>query len=142
MAGTCTYLIIYRLEVMISMLIKFSPSSVFDERDAAGPGPALVVALTLKLYEVEGLKSETSIVVVLASCTIISFEDSGPTTCILYPITACSSVAGCVQESITLVGTLCVISRFSGTMIGAGCVCVCGRGGLVMILDQVKHDGL
>ena len=35
-------------------------SGVFDEMVAAGPVPALVMALTLKVYEVKGLKPDTS----------------------------------------------------------------------------------
>ena len=38
-----------------------SPASgVFDEMVATGPVPALVMALTWKVYEVNGLKSDTS----------------------------------------------------------------------------------
>ena len=48
--------------------------------------PALVMALTWKVYEVEGLKPGISTVVVLASCTGISREESGPSICIVYPV--------------------------------------------------------
>ena len=62
------------------------PSGVLDEVVAAGPVPALVMALTLKLYKAKGLKPDTSTKVVSAPCTEISREKSGLTTCILYPV--------------------------------------------------------
>ena len=62
------------------------PSGVVDETVTTGPVPALVVALTWKVYEVKGLKPGTSTEVVSASCTGISCEESGPTTCIVYPV--------------------------------------------------------
>ena len=37
-----------------------SPSGVLEEIVAAGPVPALVMALTLNVYEVEGVKLDTS----------------------------------------------------------------------------------
>ena len=75
---------------------------------AAGPVPALVMALTLKLYKVKGLKPDTSKEVVLTPCTEISREESGPTTWILYPVMTpfrFSSGRG-DQESSALVGKL------------------------------------
>ena len=82
------------------------PSGVLDEIVAAGPVPALVMALTLKIYKVKGLRSGTTTEVVLASLNDISCEESGPTTCILYPVMTCFSIARRVQESSALVGTL------------------------------------
>ena len=62
------------------------PSGVLNEVGAAGPVPTSVMALTLKLYKVKGLKPDTSKEVVSAPCTEISCEESGPTTWILYPV--------------------------------------------------------
>ena len=80
---------------------------VLDKMIAAGPVPALVMALTLKEYEVNGLKSGISIEVILASCTEISRDESGPITCILYlamtPFRLSTGRGD--QESSALVGT-------------------------------------
>lgn len=83
---------------------RFSLSGILDEIVAAGPVPALVMALTLKVYEVRGLKSDISTVVVLASCTNISREESGPITCTLYPVMTpfCLSTGRGVQEIFAL----------------------------------------
>ena len=62
------------------------PSGVVDEIVATGPVPALVMALTWKVYEVKGFKPGTSTVVVSASWTGISCEESDPSTCIVYPV--------------------------------------------------------
>ena len=62
------------------------PSGVLDETVAAGPVPALVMALTLKVYEVKGLKPGISTEVVPAPCTGISPGESGPTTFTVYPV--------------------------------------------------------
>ena len=62
------------------------PSGVVDETVATGPVPALVMALTWKVYEVKGLKPGTSTELILPSCTEISREKSGPSTCIVYPV--------------------------------------------------------
>ena len=89
-------------------VIGISPSGVVDEIVAAGPVPALVMALTLKMYEVKGLKSGTSTEVILAFCAEISLEESGPSTCIVYPVMTpfCFSTGSGVQESIAVVGRL------------------------------------
>lgn len=54
------------------------PSGVLDEIVAAGPVPALFMALTLKVYDMKGLKLDISTEVVMVSSTEISVEDSGP----------------------------------------------------------------
>ena len=65
--------------------ITISPATgIFDEMVAAGPVPALVMALTLKVYEEKGLKPDTSQEVASVFCTGISPE--GPSICILYPV--------------------------------------------------------
>ena len=78
-----------------------------DEIVATGPVPALVMALTLKVYEVNGFKPGTSIVVAVGSATDISFLVSGPTTCTVYPVTifCCSSGRG-FHETSAVVGSL------------------------------------
>ena len=75
---------------------------------AVGPVPALVMALTLKVYEVKGLKLGISTEVVPASCTRISCEESGPTTCTVYPVMTlfCISSGTGDQESSAVVGSL------------------------------------
>ena len=63
-----------------------SPSSdVFDEMVAAGPVPASVMALTWKVYEVNGLKSDTSQEVASVFRTGIC-DPTGPLVSILYPV--------------------------------------------------------
>ena len=68
------------------------------------------MALTWKVYEVKGLKSGTSTEVVLAFCIEISLEESGPSTCIVYPVMTplyfCFSTGSGVQESSAVVGRL------------------------------------
>ena len=89
--------------------ITISPTSdVFDEMVAAGPVPALVMALTLKVYEVKGLKPDTSQEVALASCTGISGVGAGPSTCTLYPVMTPFrfSTGRGAQESSAVVGSL------------------------------------
>ena len=75
---------------------------------AAGPVPALFIALTLKVYGVKGLKLNTSQAVVLASCTGISGVGAGPSTCTLYPVMTPFrfSTGRSTQESFAVVGRL------------------------------------
>ena len=64
-----------------------SPSSgVVDVMVAIGPFPVFVTALTLKVYDVEGLNFDTTIDVALASDTEISRIKPAPTTCTVYPV--------------------------------------------------------
>ena len=64
-----------------------SPSSgVVDVIVAIGPFTVFVTALTLKVYDVEGLKFDTTTVVALASETEISRVEPAPTTCTEYPV--------------------------------------------------------
>ena len=64
-----------------------SPSSgVVDVMVAIGPLPVFVTALTLKVYDVEGLKFETITDVSFASETGISRFEPAPTTCTVYPV--------------------------------------------------------
>ena len=86
-----------------------SPASgVVDEIVAAGPVPALVMALTWKVYEVNGLKPGISTEVVPAPCTGISPGQSGPTTFTVYPMMMpfCFSNGTGDQESSAFVGSL------------------------------------
>ena len=78
---------------------------------AIGPFPSLVMGLTLKMYEVEGLSSDTVMDVVFASGTGISRIGSGPTTCTLYPVTSeLSSPSGKgFQEISAIVGSPCLM---------------------------------
>ena len=83
-------------------------SGVVDEIVAAGPMPALVMALTLKVYKVKGLKPGTSTEVVLVFGTETSREESGPSTCTVYPVMTpfrFSNGSG-VQESSAVFGRL------------------------------------
>ena len=82
-----------------------SPSGVMDVILAAGPVPALVMALTLNVYKVKDFKPVTSTEV---SSTEISREEPGPTTCTAYPVMTPfrSSVGRGVQESSAVVGSL------------------------------------
>ena len=75
---------------------------------AAGPVPALVMALTLKVYSVKGLKLGISTEVVLAPCTRISCSESGPTAFTVYPVMTpfCFSSGIDDQESSAVVGRL------------------------------------
>ena len=98
----------YIIHIVLKLNVISPPSGVLDKVVAAGPVPALVIALTLKLYKVKGLKPDTSTKVVSAPCTEISREKSGLTTCILYPVMMTfrfSSGRG-DQESSALVGRL------------------------------------
>ena len=81
------------------------PSGVVDEIVAAGPMPALVMALTLKVYEVKGIKPGTSTEVVLVETTC---KESGPSTCTVYPAMTpfCFSNGSGVQESSAVFGRL------------------------------------
>ena len=64
-----------------------SPSSgVVDVIVAVGPFPVFVTALTLKVYDVEGLNFDTTIDVAFASETEISRVEPAPTTCTEYPV--------------------------------------------------------
>ena len=94
---------------MIVQRISISPlSGVFDDIVAAGPVPALVMALTLKVYEVKGLKPGISTEVAPAPCTGISPGESGPTTSTVYPVMTLFyfSAGGDDQESSAVVGKL------------------------------------
>ena len=63
-------------------------SGVVDEIVATiGPVPVFDWALTLKVYDVQGLNSDTVMEVVFTSGTGISHMESGPTTCTVYPVT-------------------------------------------------------
>ena len=65
-----------------------SPSSgVVDVIVAIGPFPVFVTALTLKVYDVEGLNFDTTTDVALASEIEISRAEPAPTTCTEYPVT-------------------------------------------------------
>ena len=103
------------------------PSGVLDEIVAAGPVPALVIALTLKVYEVKGLKPDISVEVVPAPCTGISPGESGPTTFTVYPVITpfCFSTGTGDQESSAVVGSLCLTPSPTGLQEGARSVCVC-----------------
>ena len=59
-----------------------------DDVVADGPDPALVMALTLKVYEVKGVRLDTSAEVASGPCTRTSFVElgSGPKICTLYPV--------------------------------------------------------
>ena len=112
-----------------SILQKISispPSGVLDETVAAGPVPPLVMALTLKVYEVKGLKPGISTEVVPAPCTGISRGESGPTTFTVYPVIMpfCFSTGTGDQESSAVVDSLCLIPSLPGLPEGAGSVCV------------------
>ena len=63
-----------------------SPLGVVEVIVAFGPLPDLVVAQTLKMYDVDGLKFGTITDVAVASVTDISCLPSGPTTCTVYPV--------------------------------------------------------
>ena len=84
------------------------PSGVVDEIVAAGPMPALVMALTLKVCEVKGIKPGTSTEVVLVFSTETPLKESGPSTCTVYPVMTpfCFSTGSGVQESSAVVGRL------------------------------------
>ena len=102
------------------------PSGVFDEIVAAGPVPALVMALTLKLYEVKGLKPGILMSVVSLSRMKMSGEEPGPTTSTAYLVMVpfhFSTGTG-DQDSSAVVGNLCLILSPPGLPEGAGSKCV------------------
>jgi hypothetical protein len=74
---------------------------------AIGPFPVFVTALTLKVYIVEGLNTDTTIDVAFASDTEISRFEPGPTTCTVYPvmIVLCSPSGKGFQEISAEVGS-------------------------------------
>ena len=84
-----------------------SPSGVVDVMVAIGPFPVFVTALTLKVYDVEGLNLETMTDVALASETEISRVEPAPTTCTVYPvmIVLCSPSGKGFQEISAEVGS-------------------------------------
>ena len=114
------------------MWTDISPSGVFDEIVAAGPVPALVMALTLKVYEVKGLKPGISTEVVPAPCTGISPGESGPTTFTSYPVIIpfCFFSGTGDQESSAVVGSLYLTLSRPGLPEGTGpkCVYACSHG--------------
>ena len=84
-------------------------SGVVDEIVATiGPVPVSDWALTLKVYEVQGLNSDTVTEVVFTSGTGISHMESGPTTCTVYPVTIVFSFCSGwgFQEISAVVGVL------------------------------------
>ena len=84
-------------------------SGVVDEIVATiGPVPVSDCALTLKVYEVRGLNSDTETEVVFTSGTGISHMESGPTTCTVYPVTIVFSFCSGwgFQEISAVVGVL------------------------------------
>ena len=60
--------------------------SVVDVMVAIGPFPVFVTALTLKVYDVEGLNLDNVTDVALASETEILRIEPAPTTCTVYPV--------------------------------------------------------
>ena len=74
---------------------------------AIGPFPVFVTALTLKVYDVQGLNLETMMDVAPASDTKISRVEPAPTTCMVYPvmIVLCSPSGKEFQEISTEVGS-------------------------------------
>ena len=69
----------------MSSYLAGSPSSgVVEVMVAIGPFPVFVTALTLKVYDVEGLNLETMMDVAVASETEI--VEPAPTTCTVYPV--------------------------------------------------------
>ena len=74
---------------------------------AIGPFPVFVIALTLKVYAVEGRSLETVMDVALASETEISHVEPTPTTCTEYPvmIVPCSPSGKGFQEISAEVGS-------------------------------------
>ena len=74
---------------------------------AIGPFPVFVIALTLKVYDVEGLNFDTITDVALASETEISRVEPAPTTCTEYPvmIVLCSPSGKVFQEISAEVGS-------------------------------------
>ena len=99
----------FLIHIHVLINIASSPSlGVVDEIVATGPVPALVMALTLKVYEVKGFKLGTSTEVTSAPSTDISRVESGPTTCTMYPVSTpfCLSNGRGVQESSAVVESL------------------------------------
>ena len=94
--------------IIMWMIDVSPPSGVLDVILATGPVPALVMALTLKVYKVKDFKPVTSTEVASASSTEISREESGPTTCTVYPVMTsfCFSTERGVQKSSAVVGSL------------------------------------
>ena len=84
---------------------------VVDVIVAIGPLPDLVVAQTLKMYDVDGLNFGTTTDVAFPSITDISRSVSGPTTCNVYPvmIVLCSPSGRGSQEISAEVGSPCLI---------------------------------
>ena len=74
---------------------------------AIGPFPVFVIALTLKVYDVEGLNLDTTTDVAFASETEISRVEPAPTTCTEYPvmIVLCSPSGKGFQEISAEVGS-------------------------------------
>ena len=66
------------------------------------------MALTLKVYEVKGLKPDISTEVVPAPCTGISPGESGPTTFTVYPVMMpfCFSSGIDDQKNSAVIGSL------------------------------------
>ena len=98
------------------------PSGVFDEIVAAGPVPALVMALTLKVYEVKGLKPGILISVVSSSRMKMPGEEPGPTTSTVYLVMVPFhfSIGTGDQDSSAVVGNLCLTLSPPGLPEGAG----------------------
>ena len=88
-----------------------SPLGVVDVIVVIGPLPALVMAQTLKVYNVDGLKFGTTTDVAFASVTDISRSVPGPTACTVYPVMTvfCSPSGRGFQEISAVVGSLCLI---------------------------------
>ena len=84
---------------------------VVDVIVAIGPLPDLVVAQTLNVYDVDGLKFGTTTDVAFASVTDISRLVSAPTTCTVYPVMTvfCSPSGRGFHEMSVEIGSLCLI---------------------------------
>ena len=93
---------------------------------AADPVPALVMALTLKVYEVKGLKPGILMSVVSPSTKKMSGEEPGPTTSTVYLMMVLfhSSTGMGDQDSSTVVGGLSITFSRPGVPEGAGLKCV------------------
>ena len=98
------------MSIETSYCLDGSPLGVVDVIVAIGPLPDLVVAQTLKVYDVDGLKFGTITDVAFPSITDISRSVSGPTTCTVYPVITvfCSPSGRGFQEIFAEVGSPCL----------------------------------
>ena len=105
---------------------------------AAGPVPALVMALTLKVYEVKGLKPGILMSVVRSSRMKMSGEEPDPTTSTVYLVMVpfLFSTGTGDQDSSAVVGSLCFTLSPPGLPEGAGSSKMCAHMHICMTMPR------